>query len=141
MQVVKGRIEVLGQSKVLDRVTQYAYIRFLSNDGQMVMLNRVVSVNLVDSFLHPGVEGVFVFWQSTSLGYTLMGLRIGDREITAVNDVKAVVASVKATWTGYLIMGCITSFLIIGIVVVILAIINLSTTVPSEQEVRHALAS
>lgn len=134
-----GTVEALGQAEIKPDCHVYSYVRFLEKDGTVVMKNKVVVANTVNSYLDLGVSGDF-YMSHLGKMCAMYAAKTSDRkadDIAYFGRARSG-ALIKSAW--WLVLGLITSFFIVGIPLVIFAIISMVgfSKWPKEQEMRVA---
>ena len=113
LQRIQGTIEVLGQSEFDNVGTAYGYIRFADANGKVTMHDNIIVLNNCNSYLKPGLSGVF-YLSRFCRGQILYGLRIPGRiaEDTKLAGQIRTSLLFKVYWP--LVLGLLGIFIIIG---------------------------
>lgn len=77
LKTIKGKIESVGPSRGTKDETVYDYIRFLNNNGEVVLVKSVKTRSTVDSYIQPGENGVFFLYGNGP--HLLLAAQLGDR--------------------------------------------------------------
>ena len=115
LQRIQGTIEVLGQSEFDNVGTAYGYIRFADANGKVTMHDNIIVLNNCNSYLKPGLSGVF-YLSRFCRGQILYGLRIPGRiaEDTKLAGQIRTSLLFKVYWP--LVLGLLGIFIIIGFI-------------------------
>jgi hypothetical protein len=146
LMIIDGRIEALGQHIVQKRFIRYSYIRFSTNSGQTIMLNDVDLVNIIDSFLAPGVAGRFCYFDPgkgipglLERYKTICGIKINGKIVNGYAELESELNKARSLGILFTLIGLPSSCLLIGIPILIVGIMLITAKVPSFQDIQSAL--
>ncbi len=123
INIVQGEIETLGESsKEENMVKTYDYISFRDVTGQDIVVKKVKVWNEVDRILVPGVAGTFVIAKFVGVGNELHAAKVADREVLSDWLQGGSMTKMYAILFVVLLLGIFTSFIVVGIPLVVLAI-------------------
>ncbi len=153
LYVINGSLEVLGQHNVnlkdinqKNRFVRYAYIRFLTNDGQTIMLEDVDVVNILDSYLSPGIKGRFIFFDPGK-GIPLLlnrykaicALKIDGKIVDGYSALESELNKARTLGIILMVISIPALCFLVGIPLLIAGIMLVSSKIPSPEEIRTAL--
>jgi hypothetical protein len=98
VNVVTGKLEVIGPSADKPDGSEYTYLRIAQKDGSMKLIKKVGVGQLIESYMKPGIEGDFFFVKLGRLGYILFAIKRSDgQKIYEENGFKTWIRKMRMT--------------------------------------------
>jgi hypothetical protein len=121
LQKIIGKIEAIGQSKFTADSYEYAYIRILTEDGNVLNIEKITVYNKVNSYVGVGVQGAFYIgdflFNKVVFAIETNGRRENDIDKVANNHILGKLMAIVVLPFGVFLMG-----IGIGFVITLLAI-------------------
>lgn len=80
VNVVSGKLEVIGPSINKGEGSEYTYLRFAEKSGNVKLVKKVGVGHLVESHMRPSIEGDFYFVKLGRLSYILFAIKTAKGE-------------------------------------------------------------